>query len=85
MIGTSMDIGRIDQPSLIVAERIMVESSRVNNYFIEFLYKPMNPWYIKERILWTRLYTFAPREFVFQREDTLIVENIYKAISCFIP
>lgn len=36
----------------------------------------MNPWYIKERILWTRLYTFAPREFVFQREDTLIVENI---------
>ena len=45
----------------------------------------MNPWYIKERILWTRLYTFAPREFVFQREDTLIVENIYKAIACFIP
>ena len=38
----------------------------------------MNPWYIKERILWTRLYTFAPREFVFQQEDTLIVENIYK-------
>lgn len=36
MIGTSMDIGRIDQPSLIVAERIMIESSRVNNYYIEF-------------------------------------------------
>lgn len=36
MIGTSMDIGRFDQPSLIVAERIMIESSRVNNYYIEF-------------------------------------------------
>ena len=36
MIGTSIDIGRIDQPSLIVAERIIIESFKVNNYYIGF-------------------------------------------------